>query len=650
MTALDLLCATGTAVLLLLVLGLPLAWAVGLRGYWFLAAAPAFALTMIAGTSVVAPWLGLGWSILPVVIVTVVIGAIIYITRRLWTKRADRVETPRERSRADMWLIGALVVAGAVIALRVMQIIGEPGNISQTFDNIFHLNGIRFILDEGNASPLRLGYMTSPDGTLPFYPSAWHAWTSLVVQLTGVSIPVAVNGVVLTTSAFVWPIGALLLVRTLFGAAPAITVAAAAVAASIPAFPILLMDYGVLYPFQLGLAMLPVALAATLPMLRLAPTTALGTPRWWWLVLLGSIPGMSIAHPGAFVALLALSAPMAIAFAVRMWRAGSGRTRVLTVVGFVVYVAVGAVLVRILRPIAEARGWPTQMSVPEALWQVLSVSMWYLVPAVVVALGALAGIVWALVDRRRGPLLALAVYGVGALLFITVAALPWPQLRDALTGSWYNNLPRLAAILAIAIVPLAAYGIGRTWTAAVSSAPGRRAAAAMPAWSKAVVGVAAGAALLVGMQVVVLPSAVSWASPLYLLDDDAPLLTADEYALLTRIPQHVPEGAVIAGSPWTGSSLAYALGDRPVLMPHTLMQITDEMEDLNEGLDSADPGSPACAAVRDLGVGFVLDFGTQEVHPGTHPYPGLDELAESDRVRLVDSEGAARLYEIVACG
>jgi hypothetical protein len=87
-----------------------------------------------------------------------------------------------------------------------------------------------------------------------------------------------------------------------------------------------------------------------------------------------------------------------------------------------------------------------------------------------------------------------------------------------------------------------------------------------------------------------------------------------------------------------------------VLMPHTLMQISDELETINDGLDSAGSGGDVCRAVTDLGVGFVLDFGTQEVHPGTHPFPGLDDLEDSDAVRLVDSEGDVRLYEIVACG
>ena len=96
--------------------------------------------------------------------------------------------------------------------------------------------------------------------------------------------------------------------------------------------------------------------------------------------------------------------------------------------------------------------------------------------------------------------------------------------------------------------------------------------------------------------------------------------------------------------------MAYALADRPVLMPHTLMEITHDLELINDGLNGANPGDAVCAAIAALHVGFVLDFGPQEVHGATHEFPGFEDLAGSDRVRLVDQEGEARLYEIVACG
>ncbi|MGN6126005.1 MAG: DUF6541 family protein [Humibacter sp.] len=641
MTFLEYAWAAGVTLALLAVVGGAASWGVGLRGLWAVGAAPAFAVTIVAGAAVVGPWLRMDWSVLPVLVVTIVIVGAIRLVRRRTT--AD--SAPRQRARADPWLILSLLAAALVIGLRIVQIIGAPDHISQTFDNVFHLNGVRFVLDSGNASSLHLGKMTSPGGGVPFYPAAWHALTALVVQLAGVPITVAVNAVVTVVSAVVWPLSIMLLTRTLFGGSSVLAVAVAALAASVPAFPVLLMDYGVLYPFQLGLAILPVALASTLRVLGLVAREEPAGAGWWVLILLGVLPGLALAHPGGFVAWLALSLPMVIVFA---WqRFASTRTvigRVAVIGGFLAYLLVGVLATKVLRPPLDARLWPIQMSVPEAVWQVLSVSMWYLAPAVVAAVAVIAGLIWSVIRPTVPSTIAATMYLLAAILFVAVASMTWGNLRDALTGSWYNNLPRLAAVLVTPVVVVGAYGIERT-LAGLSrriSLPRRRQRIALAA--------IAALALVSLSQLGGMPRAVEWASASYRLDASSPLLTADEYALLLRIPETVPEGVVIAGSPWTGASLAYAIADRPVLMPHTLMEVSDELEAINDGLNTATDDGTTCRAVEDLDVGFVLDFGSAEVHPGTHPFPGLEGLADSEAVRLVDSEGKARLYEVVACG
>lgn len=631
------------------VLGVPLGLAVGLRGFWLIGAAPAFAVTLIAGTAVVASWLHVPWSVLPVIVVTAIVGGVIFLLRWRFAGRGES-SSPAPAT-GTVALVLAVLGAVAVVAWRVLEIIQAPGNISQSFDNIFHLNGIRYILREGDASSLQLGRMTSPDGSLPFYPAAWHAVVSLIVQMSGASIPVAVNAVVVVVAAIIWPLSAVLLVRTMFGTRPAYTVMAAVAAIGVPAFPFLLMDYGVLYPLQMSLALLPVSIAAALRVFKLSHVEPPARLPWGILVLLGAVVGMTLAHPGGFVAWLALTAPAVVAAFLRAGRAvRCTRRRVVLAIGFVAYLAVGAMLVKVLRPPAEARGWPTQMSVGEAVWQALSLSMWYLVPAVVIAAFTLIGLVLAVMSRQPRALVAAAMYGIAAALFVVVAALPYPSVRDALTGSWYNNLPRLAAVLVVATVPLAAYGAGRTWYLlrdrfAPSTDAGSRSGLF---WA------AGGAVVALAMAVVVqlagpVSRAVDWAAPSYRLDDASTLLTLDEYRLLQRLPNEVPVDAVIAGSPWTGTSLAFAISDRRVLMPHTLMYISGEMAQINNHLDDARRGDATCAALADLGVDYVLDFGRQEVHPGHHAFPGFEDLANSSSVQLLDEQGTARLYRIVAC-
>lgn len=629
-----------------------LSWAVGLRGLWAFASAPAFAVTMIAGTAVAASWLHVAWSVVPVLIVTAVVGGAFVLLRRAFPD--GRSLPKRMLTISEAVPIAAVVtVAAAVMVARVAQIVHAPSNISQTFDNIFHLNGVRFILRGGDASSLNLGHMTSPDGSLPFYPAAWHDLVSLVVQLSGTSIPVAVNAVVITVSAAVWPLAVVLLVRTLFGRQLAFTVGAALLAVSIPAFPILLMDYGVLYPLQLSLALLPVAIAAAaraFGIVRDAPPT--GTA-WWAIICAGSLVGITIAHPGGFVAWLALTFPIVLLRLVLSFRAARSWWYRAILLGITVgYLLVGRVLIKLLRPPLEARQWPTQMSISRAIEQIATVSVWYLTPAVIAAVCILAGVVWALVDRKPRPLIAAAMYGIAAGLFVVVAALQLPNLRDLLTGSWYNNLPRLAAILGVMMVPIGAYGVGRSWIAI--SGWVRRFRIVETTRARAVVvtvgGSAAAAALLVGLQVDgAMTRAADWAGTAYRLDDDSPLLTEDEYALLDRLPGEVPYDAVVAGSPWTGTSLAFAISDRRVLMPHTLMYVSDEITEINNGLDEARRGDAVCAAISDLGVSYVLDFGHREVHQEDHSFPGLDRLATSSSVQLVDRQGEAALYRVTAC-
>lgn len=642
--------------ILLAVTGGTLAWAVGLRGFWAVAVAPAFGMTMIGGTAIVAPWLGLPWSVVAVLIVTIVVGALLWWARFATSHRHSLGDLTRAaRPRFDVWLLVALVAAAVVLSLRVFEAVGAPGNFSQTFDNIFHLNGVRFILETGNASSLYLGRMTNPGGALAFYPAAWHAAVALVVQLSGASIPVAVNAMTLVVAAVIWPLGIMLLTRTLFGAGRMLTVSAGILATAFPLFPLLLMEYGVLYPYQLGLALTPVAVAATVQALGLGQRAGLQSSqlsRWWWgLVVLGTIPGIALSHPGAFVSWLAFTAPAVVIFVILRWRdTKTARGRWIVAGAFFAYLLAGALALVVLRPPAEARGWPIMMSVPAAAWEVLSVSAWFGIAVPLAAIAVLAGIVWAVIVRNSSSWLALGIYVVAALLFITVASLPFGSLRDALTGAWYNNVPRLAAMLPLAMVPLGAFGIARTAsTLAAIPVFTRMRTRTAPAW-RVVIGAVLALAGMLAVQGAALNAASASVSRLFAITPDSPLVNSDEYALLQRVDEHVPKGVAIAGSPWNGASMAYALAGRPVLMPHTLMEITDELDLINDGLTEANPGDAVCAAIAALNVGFVLDFGPQEVHGAAHEFPGFEHLAESDRVRLVDQEGEARLYEIVACG
>ncbi|MDQ0645046.1 hypothetical protein QFZ46_003206 [Microbacterium murale] len=615
-----------------------------MRGLWAAATAPVFATTVIGVGSTIAGWIGVGWSILPALATALVIAAGIVIVRRV-TRTHSTVRFP---ARWRWWTVGVFAVTALAIALLVVRVLQSPDAISQSFDNIFHLNAIRYIVDTGIASPLEIGQMTSPSGGLPFYPSAWHATVALVVQVSGSGIPLAINAMSLTTAAVTWPLGILVLSRVLLGSSPSVMVGTGIVAAAVPAFPLLPMDFGVLYPYQLALALLPVALAATAGLLGIGRSAGRLAPGWWALVVVGSLPGLALAHPGGFVGWLALTVPMVIVFGVRLWRTSARAShRVWIAVGAVGYGIVGVLLLRALRPPLATRQWPTETGLGDAAWRVLSVTLFYPAGAWLVGIAVLVGLYWVVREREAELIVAASFWLVGAVLFITAIALPWGTLRDALTGSWYNNWPRLAALLALALVPLAALGIARTADAAARLLR-RRGVSGAVRLSAAIV---SAMVVFLAFHMQATPRAQGWASDVYGYQTGTYLLTADEFALLERLDEEVPADAVIAGSAFTGAGLAYAIADRHVLMPHALMDISDDLELVNEHLSDALTMPEVCEAIDALDVDYVLDFGTQEVHgDDLNPLPGIENLQDSPAVRLIDSEGDARLYLVTACG
>lgn len=616
-------------------LGGLLAWAV---------AAPA-SLTVIGLASLVAPLIGMPWSIVPVLVLAVAVIAIAAVVGFFF--RAGRSASAVSVPWASVATIGGLVVGAVLLTAQLVYVVGAPSDFSQSFDNVFHLNATRFILDTQNASPLHVGQMTSPSGGVPFYPAGWHASVALVVQLVGCSIPVASNAVMIAGAALVWPAGVVLLSATLFGRRPVVLAAAGVLAAGVPAFPLLMIDYGVLYPFFLAVCALPAVLAVTLLALGLRAPENGASRGVVVLFLVGSLPGLALFHPGAFVGWL-FAGTLALLFAVFAYlrTRPARRDAILVLSGSAVWLVVAFVAWRILRPPLEARGWPITETLGQAVGEVATLGLSGGAVPIVLAVLMWIGVIAAVRSRRLIEVYALVTLVMFAVLYVAASAFPWGNFRDLLTAAWYNNAPRLAALIPLIAIPLAAYGV-----AVVAAVLARLVQRTSMTPRAAVAALVAVAVVVVGAsQLVAVREAVVGASGGYRVTPDSALVSTDELALIDKLPELVPEDAVIAGNPWTGTGLAYALADRRVLMPHLLMDVSPDMQVVNDDLVDADDDPSVCPAVEATDVDYLLDFGTHEVHGATHSFPGFAGAAKSPSLRLVDSVGTARLYEVTACG
>lgn len=652
------------AVAVVLLPGAALAWSLGFRRTSLLGLAPVLSLSIAGVGAVLAPFVHVEWGIGVVLVTAVLASAAAWaVTRRPW-QRQEAKDVQRAVQQGDGWptlAAGAIGVAvGALlIARRVIQLVGEPDNISQRYDNVFHLNAVRFILDTGNASTLNLGSMAGGTGGLSsVYPAVWHSLAALVSQLTGASVPVSVNVINLVASAVIWPISVVFLTRVVIGPRPVGLMAAGVMSAGFLAFPYLLLVWGPLFPNLLSVSALPAGVAAVIFVCRLSPTLR-EPPLRAWLVLLLAVPGLALSHMSAVNALLAFSIPVVLArlfLYVREMIRTRASARKFAVVALASVAGAVAVVVawQKLRP-APYNGWTPHQTVPGAIGEVIANGPMKTDATLLISVLALIGV--ARIIRRRTQLWLLGCYLVAGFLYVVDAGFAAGWARAFFTGTWYQDTYRLAAYLPIFAVVLAALGV--LATADTVKAAGGVLALKVPRAGMRLGGVAGFAGILavclaLGWATQTGPVRGYVASSQYFFERDTKdsIVSSDEYALLARLGSEVPADAVIAVNPWNGGALAYAFADRKVLEFHMGQRETKSMRVVAESLAKADTSPAVCDAVRETKVSYALDFGTQYLlnHPESKTYPGLQNLASSGAVQLVDQQGNAKLFKVVACG
>ncbi|WP_426996339.1 DUF6541 family protein [Pseudarthrobacter sp. N5] len=652
-----------TAALFLLVPGALVTIALGLRGLPAVALAPAVTVSIAGVLAVGLPFVSIPWSAAAVLLGGIALCGAVLLARLRFEGRAalPTAALLRPWTQTGGWVAAAFLAGAGLILIQLTLAFGTPESYSQTFDNVFHLNGIRYILDTGDASSLTMSTMTSGDSPPYFYPAAWHGLAAALIQLTGIPITVGVNVLNMAVASMVWPLGCMLLTRTVAGNRTVAVGAAGILSAAFAAFPVLLLDFGVLYPNFLSISLLPAALSGVVLMFGLG--RHLTWPPLSRLILpLLLVPGLALAHPNGFMSLLVLSVPVAAqAYYLRYLRgrAYRGERRPewrLATAGLAAATVVLVLLWAVIRPPSDAAFWGPIQSPLGAAVEVATNSAMNRPMAAGVSILMLAGLF--LCWRRGGRFWMLGCFAITAVLFVIVSGAPPSFLRSAATGVWYNDSYRIAALLPMMALPFAAIAtdavapwLRRGLSKIRSSKTGRP--GRIPAKTREAVILAALVTVMVAVGTVAqLPSmtaAVASAQQNYLENNVSPLVTSDEQRIIDRLDDVVPANAVIAVNPWTGGALAYALANRETTAKHILTANTEAVETLNRDLRNAATDHEVCDAVRATRVRYALDFGTREVHGGNHPFPGLADLQDSPAMKLVLQEGEARLYELTAC-
>ena len=662
------------------------------------ALAPALSVAVIAGTGLLAPGLGLAWGVSVVagataiiVLAAIAVRAAHRLTGILISRRARAVaqdarddgapndpdgaaqpEEPAPQESAGpspapasiggrvsrCWAaargpaedLGLWIVSAALMLAICAQFINAPDAFSQTYDAVYHLNAVRWILDTGNASSLSFDMVISRGAV---YPLGWHTLVALTMRLSGItSIPLASNAVMCAVAGLTWTSGVITLTSALTAGRRAGRIATAVLASAAPAFPLLGLFWGILYPVFLATAMLPSVLLTAVT----ASARAMALPRRavLWLMAGAGCAGLALAHPSiiviALIAAVSAAATRSVSLAVCAVRARHHMRRAaLAYVLTALLAGASWFAAPALRASKSVSQWPPYTSVAGGIGEAvtsapeLTAIVWPL--ALLTVIGYLSA--W----RRQSTRWVALTHTVVCGLYVVDVSQKVSPLRYSLTGFWYSDAYRPGGFMMVTALPLA--GIG---ACALADAAGRalpravRAATTVP-WLRAAL-------------TILVIAALAWQSTgsaamsynlkkfglTFLVTDDSQSLTADELAVVNRLPDLLGPDDVVLADPWRGGSLAYGLTGVTTLPRHlsSYGSTSPALTVLENSLDEVGDNPEVCPAIEELGVDYVLDFKGRTILDGPQA-PGLSDIQPRDGFRTVLRIGDATLYRITAC-
>ena len=616
-----------------------------LRAPWLpaIALAPALSTTAVVLLTVTSSALGVPWGPVPlfagalaVWLMAAAVGALLL-----------RYTTPEEPSRLPFAALVVTAIAAVAVGLVLISMSHTPEAFPQHPDTIFHLGATQWMVEHQDASFLHAEAFRRLPGAGP-YQAAFHAMVATITELTGASVVVSVSSFVLVITGVVWPLGCILLARTLLGPDLAVTLSAGVVSVGFSAYPFMLMGYGPYWPSLFGYTLLPGALALAAVMMPSAhqrPPPLTSRLRAM-VLLLATLQALLVAHPNALVTLLIFSSLMAAGVILRKgWETRRGRPGLAA--GLVAGLVVATGLAFLATTVLGAKGGSMRRfgtPGPELPAHVAAYDMLLFARHGAGALWVLAALVAAgsviVLVRHRGQWwLVAALVITKAVLYLNVAV-DSPTVR-LLTWPWNNEAVRLAPIVVLPAVLLATVAMAaaaRLLTTRLRLRPWQ-AAVAVPLLFV----VATGGGYVQTHRRALDPyfnpdPAHSWASNRELL-------------ALRSLARHVPAGAVVAENPWNGGSYMYIVSGRYMLFPTEKDLAGADRTLLARSLDDVGSSPTVCAAARRESVRFAITGGRPFSNAGTRAtaYAGVDAVGSSDAFRKIARDGPYTLYRMVRC-
>lgn len=652
------------AVVLAFAPGYAMGWALRVPARLRVFLSPLLSFALVAVSAIVLGKIGIAWNLTSFVVVAVVLVAtaagLMWLVGRRWPALTS-AEWPGNDVPVAWPVVGA-VLGGFLVLHMTEDMVYGPEAFSQSLDNSFHMNAIRWIQEHGDASSLTLGAVSAADQQPAFYPAGWHDFVSLIYSTTGTSIATATIVTVLLAASILWPCSLVALSLSIPKLRRLQALAIPALTCGFAAFPGLLLRWGVLFPNLLGYALVPSFVALMVCLVQVMVRGEYAALLSLCLAALVGVAGLALVHPNAVVSAVVFALPLVlagVAWVVRSRELASRQKWVgSALLGLVILGCVGAWW--FLRPGASASNtWEPMLTEGEALYQFLFLGLENanqlrdrFNPSYLAGFLALWGAGYLLYKRRN--LWLIASWVLIGYLWIVSASVPRGEFRLLMVAPWYTDHFRLAALVVFPSVILAGIGLGGFVEGLLTWVVRRVPRAARLKVATAGIGVATVLVLVIAGLSSRVPSvqeATLAVSQEYRVTPTSVVLNQDEMNVINEIPKIVPKGDVIVNNPWDGSAYIYALADRHLTGYHFEFETSPKYSAIMHNLKDARTNPEVCREVNKYKAHWYVHLENQlNFGPDAQKnYDGLVAAIDTDVLTPVYSSGPMTLYRISAC-
>ena len=649
--------------------------------------APLYSLALYAALPIVYQKAGIfcNWAMLVVPTLLLAIALLLVLNRR-------GEQAYGNPSIKHPWLILALYLAMGLLACWFILVsgLGDFDTFYNRHDNSTHLNAIRAFIDSGNWSSLGMNvYLTSPDNAQPFdssavfYPSAWHDVVALAVSVTNSPVAVGTNAFNAVITGVVYPLSMYLLMLYLNKGDRLAIIAGAFVTPAFNAFPWYFFLKGPLVGNMLSYALVPATCAVFIALCKVARKNV-GFVLTFCAIGLTACVALGLSQPNGlftfYVFAVAFLGHQLYRHVKARHEAGRlSRTRmVLVLAGFVLAVVLLwfiAYKVPTFQSVVNFRyERDNGLGLANTLYNILSLGLVPSLPQWLFTGLAFVGALALLAKKKPWLIFPPAFF---AIAYFFARAFYEKIPRQYIAGFWYSDPARLAASLAIFLVPIISLGLALAIRLALRLVQGLASAnGSIELAPKARAGIAC-AILVAFCCYVFFPNyapniwkeSKSTTTPIGNIRERIAneystsreqVYSTEERAFVQKVKETIPEGALVINQPQDGSVFAYGLdGLNTYFRSAGSQDYAATADTIRQGIDKIATDEDVQNAVASTGAEYLMlldqgvpyDEGTwlTTYHERYLPlWAGLNNVTdETPGLKLVLSEGDdMRLYKI----